>query len=209
MTSDTSNQPYKLSLSLTFTDLSFDQIANIRDFLQTHGIRTSNILRVSKGAGKIVVVSEFKSVKSALRNMLPFLCKKAIEARAALDYYEGRITGNEMISIFKQEVEAERRERHARKVPINVPYKRPEGDRIMKSIRKDKLRDAFGRFRAKVTPEDYDGIREGHFKQGKRLRDLVKEYPKYARETIRRVLGGGRGYVGVRGKGRVDTTDNR
>jgi hypothetical protein len=79
----------------------------------------------------------------------------------------------------------------------------------MKQNRRDKLRDAFGRFRAKVTPEDYKNIRRKHFDEGKRLRDLVKEYPQYARETIRRVMGGGRGYVGVKGRGRVDTTDSR
>ena len=79
----------------------------------------------------------------------------------------------------------------------------------MKKIRNDRLRDAFGRYRAKVTPEDYEAIRMRHFDGGARLRDLVKEYPQYARETIRRVLGGGRGYVGVKGVGRVDSTDSR
>lgn len=70
--------------------------------------------------------------------------------------------------------------------------------------RKVKIRDAVGRYRAKVTPEDYESIRARHFKDGMRLRDLVMEYPQYARETIRRVLGGGRGYVTVKGLGRVD-----
>ncbi|MDA4125756.1 MAG: hypothetical protein OK452_00925 [Thaumarchaeota archaeon] len=208
-TSDISNQPYKLSLSLIFTDQSLDQISNIRDFLYKNGIRTSNILKTSKGTANIVVVSEFHSVKKALGRMLPFPCKKANEARSALAYYDGKITGNRLIAIFQEEVEAERRERRPRKVPINVSYTRIEGDRIMKQARKDKLRDAFGRFRAKVTPEDYENIRRKHFDQGKRLRDLVKEYPQYARETIRRVLGGGRGYVGVKGLGRVETTDSR
>jgi hypothetical protein len=141
--------------------------------------------------------------------MLPFLCKKAIEAQGAIDYYEGRITGNEFMTILQREVEAGRRERRPRRVRIDVPYTRIEGDRIMKQNRRDKLRDAFGRFRAKVTPEDYENIRRKHFDEGKRLRDLVKDYPQYARETIRRVMGGGRGYVGVKGRGRVDTTDSR
>ncbi|HEV2139490.1 MAG TPA: hypothetical protein VGR53_11700 [Nitrososphaerales archaeon] len=208
-TSDISNQPYTLSLSLIFTDQSLYQISNIRDFLNHNGIRTSNILKTSKGTANIVVVSEFHSVKKALRLMLPFLCKNANEARSALDYYDGKITGNRLIAVFQEEVEAERRERRPRKVPINVPFTRTEGDRIMKERRKDKLRDAFGKFRAKVTPEDYEDIRRGHFEYGKRLRDLVKEYPQYARETIRQVLGGGRGYVGVKGLGRVETTDSR
>jgi (2Fe-2S) ferredoxin len=141
--------------------------------------------------------------------MLPFLCKKASEARAALDHYEGKVTGNELNSVFENEVKEGRRERKWRKVRINTPYLRPIGDRLMRELRNHRLRDAFGRFRAEVTPEDYERIRDEHFIQGKRLRDLVKEYPQYARETIRRVLGGGRGCVGVKGVGRVETTDSR
>lgn len=202
--SDTTNQPYKLSLSLIFVDQSLDQIRNVREFLIRNSVNPDNILRMSRANAYMVAVSQFDSVRETLKQMLPYLYKKANEAKAALDYYEGRITGNELAQVSREEVEAGRRERRPRKIPINVPYKRPEGDRLMKDIRNDRLRDAFGRYRAIVTPEDYARIREGHFTEGKRLRD-----PQYARETIRRVLGGGRGYVGVRGVGRVDTTDNR
>lgn len=131
-TSDISNQPYKLGLSLIFVDQSAEQIANVRNFLHRHSLRTSNILKSSKGTADIVVVSEFNSVKRMLGCMLPFLCKKAREARAALDYYQGEITGTEVIAT-SQEVVAGRRERRSRKVQLNVPYKRPDGDRIMKA----------------------------------------------------------------------------
>ncbi|HLQ06262.1 MAG TPA: hypothetical protein VK126_00740 [Nitrososphaerales archaeon] len=47
--SDTTNQPYKLSLSLIFVDQSIDQIKNVRDFLRRRGIRTGNILKRSDG----------------------------------------------------------------------------------------------------------------------------------------------------------------
>ena len=207
--SDTTNQPYKLSLSLIFVDQSVDQIRNVRDFLIRNGVKPGNVLKMSMGNAYMVAVSQFHSVKETLRYMLPHLCKKANEARAALDYYEGRITGNQLALVFRNEVEAGRRERRNRKVPIDVPYKRPEGDRLMKQLRNDRLRDAFGRFRAKVTPRDYERIRREHFVRGKRLRDLTKEYPQYARETIRRVLGGGRGYLLVKGRGRVDASDSR
>jgi hypothetical protein len=207
-TSDISNRPFKIGLSLIFVDQSFDQISNIRNFLHRNGIATSNVLKTSKGSAYMVAVSQFESVRETLRRMLPFLCKKRIEAKAALDYYEGTITGNRLIEVFQEEVEAGRRERRTRKVTLDVPYTRPEGDRIMKHERRDKLRDAFGKYRAKVTPEDYKSIRETHFGEGKRLRDLVKDYPQYSRETIRRILGRGRGHVGVKGMGLVKTTDN-
>jgi hypothetical protein len=205
--SDTSNRPYKLSISLVFVDQSVDQMKSVKDFLNGHGVKTSNILKRSDGEAYELAVSQFKCVKKALGRMIPFLCKKENEARAALDYYEGRITGNQLLAVFKTEVDAGRRENHPRKIALDVPYTRPEGDRLMKTIRKDRLRDAFGRYRAKLTTRDFQDIRTKHFDRGMRICDLVKEYPQYARETIRRVLGRGRGYVGVKGIGRVDTTD--
>ncbi|MBI3840354.1 MAG: hypothetical protein HY297_00090 [Thaumarchaeota archaeon] len=204
--SDTSNQPYKLSLSLIFVDQSWDQIKTVKSFLESQRVRTSNILNAS-GNANLVAVSEFNSVLKMLKLIYPFLCKKQVEAKAAIDYYEGRITGNRLLQVFGDEVNAGRRERHPRKVAINVPYLRPEGDRLMREKRSFGIRDAMGRYRAKVSPEDYRSIRVEHFQKGKRLCELVKEYP-YARETIRRVLGGGRGYVLVKGWGIVKA-DNR
>jgi hypothetical protein len=206
-TSDLSNLPYKLSLSLWFIDQSKDQISMVRNFLRKEGIRTSNVLKHYKLSANLVAVSEYRSVVQMLRKMIPFLYKKAIEAKAALDYYEGKITGNQLMTVLQQEVEAGRRERRPRKVVVDIPYTRPQGLALMKANRSARFRDSFGRFRSKVTPEDFEQIRYKHFVEGKRLADLAREYREYARETIRRVLGGGRGYVGVKGIGRVDTTD--
>ncbi len=207
--SDTSNQPYKLGLSLIFVDQSIDQIATVRSFLNNHGVRTSNILKASKGTAYMIAVSSFDSVRKMLKRVSPFLCKKAIEARAALDYYEGRINGNELAAIFQREVEAGRRERRERKVPIDVPFIYHEGDRMMKEKRRVKLRDALGRYRAKVTADDYSSIREEHFGQGKPLHELTRKYSQYSKETIRRILGKGRGYVLVKGLGLVGSEASR
>jgi hypothetical protein len=192
---------------LVFVDQSVDQSKMIREFLNSHGVNTSNVLKRSDGEAHELAVSQFSSVKKALRRMIIFLFKKRIEARAALDYYEGLITGNQLVTVFNAEVEAGRRERKTRTVLLDVPYTRPEGDRIMKHLRRDRLRDVFGRYRAKLTPEDFMTIRIKHFDHGTRICELAREYPQYARETIRRVLGRGRGYIGVKGIGRVDTTD--
>jgi hypothetical protein len=206
-TSDLSNLPYKLSLSLIFIDQSVDQISMVRDFLRKNGIKTSNVLKHSKLSAHIVAVSEYRSVMEMLKKMLPFLYKKATEARAATDYYEGRITGNELIAIFQQEVEAGRRERRPRKVTIDVPYTITQGIELMQARRKARLRDVFGRFKSVVMAEDFERIRREHFDEGKQLWDIVKANPQYSKETIRRILGRDRGYVGVKGIGRVDTTD--
>ena len=205
--SDTTNQPYKLSISLVLVDQSLDQLRMIKAVLNGHDVPTSNLLKRSDSNAYELAVSQFKAVRRALRRMTPFLFMKEIEARGALEYYEGKITGNQLVAISQAEVEAGRRERKLRSVQLNVPYIRPEGDRMMKRLRNGRLRDSFGRYRAKLTPEEFRDIRVKHFDQGKRICDLTKEYPQYARETIRRVLGRGRGYIGVKGIGRVDTTD--
>lgn len=181
----------------------------LRAFLIKRGITPSNVLKTSKGTASMIAIGTFDGVLAAAKAMLPYLFKKRNEAIAVINYYEGRITGNNLVAIFQQEVEALRRERRNHTVKINVPYTYPEGDAKMKERRRQRMREVLTKTRAKVTQLDYARIREEHFAEGKRLRDLVKEYPQYARETIRRVLGGGRGYVGVRGLGRVDTTDNR
>ena len=205
--SDLSNTPFKLSLSLIFTDASFEQISMIREFLMAKGIRTSNVLGTSKGTARIIAISRYEMVLATLKNMLPHLYKKAIEAQSAIDYYEGRITGNGLLTVLSQEVEAGRRERRPHKVIVDVPFKFTEGIEAMKEIRKSRLRDVFGRFRAKVTAEDYAAIRREHFERNAKLQELVAKYPKYSKETIRRILGRDRGYVGVKGIGRVNTTD--
>ena len=205
--SDTSNRPYKLSISLVFVDQWGEQLEMIRRFLNDHGVKTSRVLRRSDSQASELAVSQFVSVKESLRRMLPFLHKKEGEARAGLDYYEGRITGNQLLSVFNADVEAGRRERKKRTVVLDVPYTHHEGDKLMRAVRKDRLRDSFGRYRAKLSLEDFLAIRVKHFDQGRRICDLTREYPQYARETIRRALGRGRGYIGIKGVGRVDTTD--
>jgi hypothetical protein len=205
--SDTSNRPYKLSLSLVFVDQSIDQIKGVKEFLNKKGVRTSNILKRSDTETYQLAISDFKSVKKAMRRMVPYLCKKEIEVRAAIDYYDGKTTGNQLVAVFDAEVEAGRRERHPRTVELDVPYTRPGGDRIMSKLRGKMFRDVFGRYRAKLSPEVFTTIRCEHFDLGKRICDLVRDHPRLSRETIRRVIGRGRGYVGVKGIGRVDTTD--
>jgi hypothetical protein len=203
--SDLSNVPFKLGLSLIFTDQSIEQIANIKTFLEKRGIKTSNILKTKCNA-HIVVVSKYESVKKTLRLMLPHLSKKGNEAKAALEYYESGITGNELLAVFQREVEAGRREKRPHR-HVDVPFLYNEGAFLMREVRKSRLRDAFGRFRAKVTPEDFAAIREKHFDHNAKLQDLITRYPQYSKETIRRILGRDRGYILVKGIGSVDTTD--
>ena len=134
-------------------------------------------------------MSRFESVLAALRAMLPYLLEKSNEAVGAVGYYEGRFRGNDLYALFSDEVKAGRRENHARKVIIDVPFTYPEGDALMKAKRNAKIRAAIARTRAKVTRKEYEAIRAEHLQQGGPLNELVKKYPQYAREMIRRILG--------------------
>lgn len=199
--SDLSNQPFKLGLQVIFTDQSSEQISMLRAFFVKRGIRPSNVLKTSMGTASMIAIGAFAGVLAATRSMLPYLFKKANEARAVIDYYEGRISGNGLVAIFQREVAEGRRERRNHTVKIDVPYTYPKGDSLMKARRKQRIRDTIIRSRAKVTPRDYEGVRENHFELGVPLAELVRMYPNYSRETLRRILGGGRGHVLVVGEG--------
>lgn len=188
---DLSYMPFKLCLYLSFVDQSIDQIRMIREFMLAMGIKTSKILKSHKTDAWSVVISGFDSVKECLRCLIPHLGKKAIEAQAALDYYENRMTGNQLIAILENEVEAGRRERRKRKVAVDVPYAYAEGDAKLKQLRIVRPRDNLGRYALKLTSEDAHRIREAHFKGKRTVRELMKDFPQYGKTTIRRVLKAG------------------
>jgi hypothetical protein len=127
--SDTSNQPYKLSLSLIFVDQSAEQILMLRDFLQSHSVRISNVLKTSKGSAHMVAVSRFDSVLAVLKAMLPYLFKKSNRGECRYRLLWGRILGNDLAALFRDEVRAGRRENRDRKVVIDAPFTYPEGAR--------------------------------------------------------------------------------
>lgn len=205
--SDTSNQPYKLSFGLVFVDQSEDQIRMLKRFFEKHGVVTGNVLKTSMGTASMLAVSRFDDVLFSLKAMRPHLFKKAIEAQAVIDCYEGRLRGDNVFKIFQEEVEAGRRERRERKVVIKVPYTYPDGHALMKARRRERIKAAIDKSRAKVSRKDYDEIRRAYFESGRTLSELRALYPKYAKETIRRILGKGRGYVLVEGEGRVTSAE--
>jgi hypothetical protein len=110
--------------------------------------------------------------------------------------------------VFNQEIEAGRRERHPHKVKIDVPYTYPEGDALMKARRRGVIIAAIEKSRAKVSRKDYNDIRKAYFELGCSLSKLRQSYPQYARETIRRILGRGRGYVLVKDEGRMTSSES-
>jgi len=202
---DLSNRPFKLGLQMIFTDQSPQQIAMLRRFFLKKGIKPSNMLKTSKGTAWMIAIGTFAGVLKAAKAMLPHLYKKAKEARAVAYYYGGRITGNELVAVFRREVTEKRRERRNHTVRINVPYTFPQGDALMRERRRERIREAIEKNRPVVSMRDLESIRRDSA-NGIPLAKLAKKHSSCSRETIRRILGRGRGYVLVKGIGRVDTT---
>lgn len=104
--SDPSNQPFKLGLSLIFTDASLQQISMVRSLLISKGIHPSNTLKASSASAWMIAISRHDAVVAASKAMLPHLYKKANEIQAVINCYEGRTGGNDLANIFHAEVEA-------------------------------------------------------------------------------------------------------
>ena len=58
-------------------------------------------------------VFRISSVKETLANILPYSFLKREQIRAALDYLDGRITGNQLLAIYNQEYELGKRRSRA------------------------------------------------------------------------------------------------
>jgi hypothetical protein len=128
-------------------------------------------------------VSEVGSVLKTAKAMLRHCVKKKEDLRIAIDYLEGRITGNQAIRAFNAEVRIGRRRGQIREE--NLPYTREEGLRLSQL---ENARNARAAYAVNVSPDIQARIRADHhlLKLG-HLR-LSRKYG-YSVSVIRRVLG--------------------
>jgi hypothetical protein len=88
----TVDSPEVLRFALVWVENSFDQLRQLRAFLQSEGIAVGRVLNHSAGAFRLQIGSP-KSVLAAAKLMEKFCFKKRKELRILIDYYEDRITG--------------------------------------------------------------------------------------------------------------------
>ena len=170
--------PFTVGLTLDFIDQSRKQILMIESFMRRRGVAVG---RPSfRGGAWTVSIGAIRAVKSALQRMLPYLCKKSVEARAALDYLEGRISGNEFQLLLLQEVKQGNRERMGRQV--DLPWTRPEGLR-----RAIMFATSFPRKRRVLTRAEEDRIVEQYLQGSIGQRKLAKANG-LPHAVVRRVL---------------------
>jgi len=148
-------RPFTLGLTVDFVDQSRKQVLMIESFLTHRGVRTGRP-SFNGGAWRISVAG-ILDVKLVLRRMVPFLCKKAVEVAAALDYLDGKTTGNEFQKVLLQEVKEGNRERIGRLA--DLPWTRPEGLR-----RAIMFTTTVPRRRHKLTKVEEDSLVEQYLK---------------------------------------------
>jgi hypothetical protein len=92
-----------LGLGLIWVDNSFDQLFQLRKFLLVQGIAVGNVLNHSNGVYRLQIGSP-SSVLSAAKMLVGFCFKKRKELEAVISYYENRISGSAVLSIFNEQV---------------------------------------------------------------------------------------------------------
>jgi hypothetical protein len=175
-----------IRFKLRFVDTWRPQILSIRAFLVRCGISSGPI---AKGEGRGVWqaayrldITEVKSVIRAAKAMIKYSVKKRAELQVTVDYLEGRITGNQVLSAFNEDVRSGRRRGKIRL--DNIPYTRADGIRLSKLENARKARAAYA---VEVSDETEAAIRIDHEAGIGHLR-LSKKYG-YSVSVIRRVLG--------------------
>jgi hypothetical protein len=99
--------------------------------------------------------------------MRPHLCKKSVEVEAALDYLEGKTSGNEFQRFLEQEVREGNRERIGRRV--DLPWTRMEG--LRKAIL---FSTTFPRKRRNLTPSEEDNLAKRYLSGSMGQRKLAR-----------------------------------
>lgn len=175
-----------LRFKLRFVDTWRPQIESISNFLHQSRVNSSSIGRDEKErwqAAYRLDVTEIKSVLRAAKAMLRYTVKKREDLRIAIEYLEGRITGNEAIAAFNGEVRIGRRRGKIR--DATLPFTRKEGLRLSKLENARKARAAYA---VDVSEEVKRLIKNDHGRHRLSHVKLSKKYG-YSVSVIRRVLG--------------------
>jgi hypothetical protein len=93
------------------------KLVQVEQFLESVGIDSAKI-HLQK-YGYTLRVFRIESVKQILANMLPYSYLKREQIRAALDYLNGKMTGDRLIAIFNREFALGKR--RTRPPPISAP----------------------------------------------------------------------------------------
>ena len=175
-----------LRIRLRFVDTWKPQVESIKLFMERSRIHTSRVGRDQKDVWQAAYrldIAEVRSVLRAAKSMLPFSVKKSEDLRIAIEYLEGRITGNQAIEAFNAEVRSGRRRGKVRDAVL--PLTREEGVRQSKRENAATARAAYAVHADNLIQDeirrDHQELKLGHIR-------LSKKYG-YSVHVIRRILG--------------------
>lgn len=140
---------YAITLTITWSDEYREMLEHINQFLSQEGI-VGKIGQFRRGQSVYyeLHVSEGRNALLVLKKMLPHLDKKWSQVKAAIDYLENRITGNQFVEALNEAIRAKKRSSSLR--VARLPYTKLQGKHLAKSIgrpggrimTKDQLMDA-------------------------------------------------------------------
>jgi hypothetical protein len=174
-----------LHLRLRFVDTWKPQIESIKAFLTDRRIATGRIgldNKIAKSSVYRLEVAEIASVLRTAKELLQLCVKKREDLRITIDYLEDRLTGNEAIAAFNEEVRIGRRRGNLREA--NIPYTKEEGLKLSKQENARKARAAYA---VKVPPSVEEMIKSDRREFGLSTYKLSEAYG-YSRSVIRRIL---------------------
>lgn len=177
---------YVLRFKLRFSDTWRPQIETIQAFFLSQNLATAGLYcerHSNKKDAYRIDIGAVGSILSAAKSMLPFCSKKAEDLRIVVGYLEGRITGNEAIERFNEEVRTGRRSGYIRE--LSLPRTRDEGLRLAKL---ENARHARAAYAVNVGRDVQESIREDHRTGGLGQIRLSRKYG-YSVSVIRRILG--------------------
>jgi len=132
-----------LQFALVWVDNCREQLGQLRYFLISRKISTSEVLRRGDGVFTLQIASPH-SVLKASKLMHRFSFKKKAELRLVIDYYEDRINGTEAIEGFNASVRMGVRTGKIR--ALQVPLKYKEGKREI-AVRRGRRRQLLRRLK--------------------------------------------------------------
>jgi hypothetical protein len=123
---------YVITVTVTWSDQYRDMLHRINQFLSQKGVVGKiGLFKRGQSVYYELHVSEGRNALFVLKRMLPHLDKKRSQVKAAVDYLENRITGNQFIEALNEAVRANKRSSSIK--VASLPHTKRQGKHISKS----------------------------------------------------------------------------
>jgi hypothetical protein len=176
-------QLFTLGLYLEFSDNWLHQLTMLKNYLDCTGVQSYLPQNKRREGAQSLKILSISSVVSTARSMLPYTWKKHKELETTVDYYEGRITAQEVVDAFNAEVTAGKRIGKVR--VTRMPWHYAEGRKMAQDYTR---RLAVEANTIRVPAEVQREITREYLNTGLSQQKLAAKY-HFSRTKIRSLLG--------------------